>query len=83
MDPAVLEDILMGSYRTTYQKWESAPDEFWEAASHAVEWYRPYDVLRESKDHATRWFVGAECNICWNALDRHVRDGRGDDLALI
>ena len=73
----------MGSYRTTYQKWESAPDKFWEAASHAVEWYRPYDVLRESKDHATRWFVGAECNICWNALDRHVRDGRGDDLALI
>lgn len=79
----VLEDICMGNYRATYQKWESAPDEFWEEASHAVEWHRPYDVLRESKGHTTRWFVGAECNICWNALDRHVRDGRGDDLALI
>ncbi|MGL6182451.1 MAG: AMP-binding protein, partial [Aestuariivirga sp.] len=30
-----------------------------------------------------RWFVGAECNTCWNAVDRHVKAGHGDRLAVI
>jgi len=30
-----------------------------------------------------RWFVGAECNTCYNAVDRHVEDGRGDQAAII
>jgi propionyl-CoA synthetase len=25
-----------------------------------------------------RWFVGAECNTCWNAVDRHVAGNRAD-----
>src|SRR4029078_12663997 len=30
-----------------------------------------------------RWFVGASCNTCFNALDRHVLRGRSDQVALI
>jgi propionyl-CoA synthetase len=30
-----------------------------------------------------RWFVGGELNSCWNALDRHVEGGRGDQAAII
>ena len=30
-----------------------------------------------------RWFAGAECNTCYNAVDRHVEDGRGDQDAII
>ncbi|HEY8442350.1 MAG TPA: propionyl-CoA synthetase, partial [Xanthobacteraceae bacterium] len=29
------------------------------------------------------WFVGAVCNTSWNALDRHVLAGRGEQAALI
>ena len=29
-----------------------------------------------------RWFAGAETNACFNACDRHVLDGRGDDVAF-
>ena len=30
-----------------------------------------------------RWFAGAMVNTCYNALDRHVADGRGNQVALI
>ena len=29
-----------------------------------------------------RWFPDARCNACFNALDRHVEAGRGDQVAL-
>lgn len=29
-----------------------------------------------------RWFPDGECNICYNAVDRHVDEGRGDHIAL-
>lgn len=28
-------------------------------------------------------FVGGELNICYNAVDRHVENGRGDQIAII
>src|SRR5690606_33587838 len=30
-----------------------------------------------------RWFVGAICNTCFNAVDRHVAAGRGSQAAII
>jgi propionyl-CoA synthetase len=39
--------------------------------------------VQDSSSGLDRWFVGGECNTCWNTLDRHVNAGRGDDLALI
>jgi propionyl-CoA synthetase len=30
-----------------------------------------------------RWFVGAECNVCSQCVDRHVTNGRADQVALI
>jgi acetyl-CoA synthetase len=28
------------------------------------------------------WFIGAETNICYNAVDRHVKEGRGDRVCF-
>jgi propionyl-CoA synthetase len=60
------------------------PEAFWAEAAQAVEWTRPWDtVLSEGEHGRWQWFAGAEANTCWNALDRHVRDGRGEQLAVI
>ena len=61
------------------------PEGFWAEAARALEWSTPWDVVLDRSDapHFYRWFVGAECNTCHNALDRHVAGGRGDQLALI
>ena len=40
-------------------------------------------MLDASNPPFYRWFVGGEMNTCYNALDRHVEDGRGDQIAVI
>jgi len=40
-------------------------------------------VLDDSRQPFYRWFVGGEVNTCYNALDLHIEEGRGDQPALI
>ncbi len=40
-------------------------------------------VLDDSNKPFYRWFVGGEINSCYNALDIHIENGRGEQIALI
>ena len=40
-------------------------------------------MLDASRAPFYRWFTGGELNTCYNALDRHVENGRGEQTALI
>ncbi|MCP3953250.1 MAG: propionyl-CoA synthetase [Desulfobacterales bacterium] len=60
------------------------PDEFWAAAAEDCHWYKKWDkVLDDSNKPFYRWFTGGEINTCYNALDFHIENGRGDQDALI
>ena len=57
---------------------------FWAEAAADIHWDKPWDkVLDESNAPFYRWFTGGRLNTCYNALDRHVENGRGDQVALI
>ena len=57
---------------------------FWAEAAGAIDWIEPWErVLDNSRPPFYRWFRGGRLNTCWNALDRHVERGRGDQPALI
>jgi len=72
------------TYHSIYQKWQNDPLGFWAEAAEAIDWYKKWDtILDESEAPIYRWFSGAEVNSCYNALDRHVENGRADQLALI
>jgi propionyl-CoA synthetase len=59
-------------------------EEFWAEAAAAIDWERRWDrVLDDTKPPFYRWYSGAQLNMCWNALDRHVASGRGERVALI
>ncbi|MDA8057719.1 MAG: propionyl-CoA synthetase [Actinomycetota bacterium] len=71
-------------YAKTFASWKADPERFWLDASAAIEWDRaPSVALDPSATPLARWFPDGELNTCFNALDRHVRDGRGDQLALV
>jgi len=60
------------------------PESFWGEAAADLSWTRPYErVLDASRPPFYRWFPGGGLNICFNALDRHVAAGRGEQVALI
>jgi propionyl-CoA synthetase len=71
-------------YHEVYAGWQKDPQAFWAEAARDITWYKPWDkVLDPYAGEYGRWFVGAECNTCYNCLDRHVEKGRGAQTALI
>jgi propionyl-CoA synthetase len=73
----------MSRYQQTYAAWKSNPDAFWAEAAGAIDWVKPWTAVSAKVDDLDRWFVGAECNTCWNAVDRHVKAGHANRLAVI
>src|SRR6516225_7732511 len=60
------------------------PGGFWSEAAEAVYWHKRWEkALDDSRRPFYRWFIGGEVNTCYNALDLHVEQGRGTQLALI
>src|SRR5688572_12947640 len=71
-------------YAQVYQDWQTDPLAFWAKAGVAIDWIKPWDtVFDPDSGPYGRWYAGAECNTCYNAVDRHVLAGRGDQDALI
>ena len=71
-------------YHETYEQWRTDPEGFWAEAAREIDWSKPADkIFDPDMGVFGSWFVGAECNACYNALDRHVENGRDDQVALI
>jgi propionyl-CoA synthetase len=74
----------MGRYQQEYHQSLTEPDQYWGGAAKLIDWYtEPTVVLDRSDPPFYRWFAGGVLNTCFNAVDRHVRDGRAGQPALI
>ena len=74
----------MGRYADVYQRSLEDPEAFWAEAAEDVVWQKRWDrVLDNDREPFTKWFVGGKINTCYNAVDRHVEEGRGDQAAVI
>ncbi|MDO9514682.1 MAG: acetyl-coenzyme A synthetase N-terminal domain-containing protein, partial [Syntrophales bacterium] len=71
-------------YPEIYEQSINHPDQFWGEAAETVQWEKKWDtVLDDTKKPFYRWFVGGMLNTCYNALDYHVENGRGNQTAII
>jgi propionyl-CoA synthetase len=67
-----------------YQESIEDPERFWGNAARDISWIRTWNtVLDDTAAPFYRWFDGGVLNTCYNALDRHVEQGRGEQPALI
>ena len=74
----------MGRYAEVFHQSLADPEVFWGEAARDIDWYQaPTAVLDVSNPPFYHWFADGVLNTCFNALDRHVRDGRGGQAALI
>ncbi len=72
------------TYADTYARWQSDPEAFWLDAARAIDWITPpASALNATRAPLYEWFTDTTVNACWNALDRHVLAGRGDQTAVI
>jgi propionyl-CoA synthetase len=74
----------MSRYAHEFSRSLADPEGFWGDAAKNIDWYQPPSVvLDRSNPPFYRWFADGTLNTCFNAVDRHVRDGRGEQPALI
>ena len=75
---------MASRYHEVYAAWKADPQGFWAQAAEGIDWTRRWDkVFDPEMDVYGRWYVGAETNTCYNAVDRHVERGRAQQTALI
>jgi acetyl-CoA synthetase len=72
--------LLVGAWQ---REATADPEGFWARAAHQLPWFRPWDRVFEWDPPTFRWFLGAQTNLSYNCLDRHVAAGRGGHVALI
>jgi len=75
---------MSNPYELAFQRSINDPVGFWGEAAECCHWYKKWDkVLDDSNKPFYRWFTGGEINTCYNALDVHIEQGRGNRIALI
>jgi propionyl-CoA synthetase len=71
-------------YEDVYRAWQADPETFWMDAAKAIDWVEmPSRALDDSNAPLYEWFTDGKVNACYNALDRHVENGRADQVAVI
>ena len=72
------------TYDEIYSKSIEDNEGFWHEQAQNVVWQKPYTKTLDASDkYLHRWFPDGEINICYNCVDRHVDNGKGDKVAMI
>ncbi len=71
-------------YKAVYDAWKADPESFWMEQAKAIDWVTPPTrALFDENAPLYEWFKDARVNTCYNAVDRHVENGRGEQAAII
>ncbi len=72
------------NYLNEYDNSIKKPNIFWQEQAKAIHWFKePHNILSTNSEGYAQWFADGELNTSYLALDHHVKQGRGDQLALI
>jgi propionyl-CoA synthetase len=76
--------VVMGKFDEVFQRSVDNPEAFWAEAAKDITWYKEPEVILDSSNAPFyKWFPGGKMNTCYNAVDRHVENGRADQTAII
>ena len=77
------EHSWIGDYNRTYQEFLANPDLFWDGVARELEWFQPWDRVKEWEYPYAKWFINGKLNITHNCLDRHVQNQRRNKVAIM
>ncbi len=76
--------MSMEEYQKLYKQSIEDMEGFWDEQAKSLDWFKPYDKVWEKTElFPGKWFVGGKLNVSYNTIDRHVKAGKGDKIALI
>ena len=72
------------NYAEEYAKSKETPVKFWQKQAQNIAWYKkPTQILSTDSHNISQWFADGELNTSYLALDHHIEQGRGEQIALI
>ena len=72
------------NYCDIYNKSITSSEEFWKEQANQLEWYNlPSNILSTDKNGYPLWFADGNLNACYLAVDKHIQDGHGEQVAII
>ena len=75
---------MSDKFREIYSKSIKDPENFWREASENIFWFKkPSKILNKSNPPFYKWYEDGVTNTCYNALDLHIDQGKGNKNALI
>jgi len=81
---SLTKGLIIMSYQQEYKHSIESPEKFWAEKAADLAWFKPpSSILSTDENGMAQWFADGEMNTCYMALDHHVKNGRGDQLALI
>ena len=80
---SLVEQATLQDLDEAYRRSVEDPEGFWAEAASELHWFKPWDKVFEWEYPQFKWFTGAQCNITYNCLDRHLTTGRKNKAALI
>ncbi len=73
----------MDEYRAMHARSIEDPEAFWAEAAGELHWFEPWSKVLEWSLPDAKWFVGAKTNLCYNCVDRHVEQWRGEHIGIV
>ncbi len=88
--PKGVGDALGGAHVASLEDYErlhaqavSDPEGFWAQVAGELDWFQPWEQVLSWSCPDAKWFVGGKTNLCHNAVDRQVKQGHGDEVAIV
>ncbi len=73
----------MAEYERLYAAAEKNPEKYWSEVASQYHWFKKWRKVLEWKAPYSKWFIGGQTNICYNALDVHLSTWRKNKAAII
>ena len=70
-------------YKQQHARSIEDPAGYWAEVAQELDWFEPWTEVMQWNAPDAKWFVGGKTNLCHNAVDRQVKAGHGDDLAIL
>ncbi|WP_291128654.1 acetate--CoA ligase [Flavobacterium sp. UBA7682] len=71
-------------YQELYNQSIQNPEQFWSEQANDIDWFtKPKNILSEDETGYPLWYKDGSLNACYLALDKHINDGFGDQIAII
>ena len=79
----VAEQATLQDYEEAYRRAAQDPEAFWADVASELEWFKPWDQVFQWDYPTFQWFLGGQCNITYNCLDRHLNTATKNKAAFI